>query len=583
MFTQLEDLCRRLVHEHYGPLVEKVAAVLIEDGRLALGRIIARTGMSALSVRQALAVLIQHCLATHAQARDGARQTTYYSINLRNILRLQRAGLYLALVEERMGQFGLLVFNEVLLNGCMSISSVRDAVGYKQFGAAEKKLFAAAVAKLVRERFITAITPTDTVTKIDRTMQAEAQELEKLASVPMPKELAEIRRRIAAQDEEEYMSTDVVGMKRQAVGSGIGGAPKVVLGPDGQAIILNDVFGSSMGLPSQQQLGEADKDLVDDKQCFRVYHDRLDVFLRNKRIINYFATKYNDAAGVVLKTMLRLTETHTKTCRDKVSELVAAPQIIQHLPPDADLGGAVDMSGDRFFKDAAATSDDSSAARRATQGKMAYALLDVLRRDVSGVVNKVDERGAGQYRINFERAAMMLRDECLDTLVMNKFGSPHARIVRALRDKQKLDEKMMSELAMMPMAQCRERLHQLTLAGYVDMVELPRTADRNPSRTAYLWYVNPQKQAGAALRGALQGIINVMDRLDQETGMRASLLAKSQRKDIVAGLAQLSQNERTALNAINEYKQRIDVATIRLDSMVLLLHDIVPGSTALAL
>ncbi|KAJ1846733.1 RNA polymerase III subunit C82, partial [Coemansia sp. RSA 2708] len=147
---------------------------------------------------------------------------------------------------------------------------------------------------------------------------------------------------------------------------------------------------------------------------------------------------------------------------------------------------------------------------------------------------------------------------------------------------QKLDEKMMSELAMMPMAQCRERLHQLTLAGYVDMVELPRTADRNPSRTAYLWYVNPQKQAGAALRGALQGIINVMDRLGQETGMRASLLAKSQRKDIVAGLAQLSQNERTALNAINEYKQRIDVATIRLDSMVLLLHDIVPGSTALA-
>ncbi|KAJ2105377.1 RNA polymerase III subunit C82, partial [Coemansia sp. RSA 921] len=76
MFTQLEDLCRRLVRNHYGPIVEKVVALLLEEGRLSLGRIISQTGMEPTSARQALAVLIQHSHVTHAQGKEGARMMT---------------------------------------------------------------------------------------------------------------------------------------------------------------------------------------------------------------------------------------------------------------------------------------------------------------------------------------------------------------------------------------------------------------------------------------------------------------------------------------------------------------------------
>ncbi|KAJ2345206.1 RNA polymerase III subunit C82, partial [Coemansia sp. RSA 2618] len=553
MFTQLGDLCRRLVREHYGPIVEKVAALLIEEGRLPLGRIIHLSGMTPASVRQSLAVLVQHNHVTHAQSKESSRMVTFYSIDMRNILRLQRAGLYLALVQERMGVSGMSVFRAIMLNGIMSVSGIRDVLGYKQLDKAEQKKFTAAVVNLVQERFITAVTPADVVTKIDRFMQAEAQEIDKLTGVPTPKDLTTIRRRVLKKEEEEYQSTTVVGIKRQVVENGYGKAPKVQIGPDGRPFVVGNGFGVD------QQSEAADEDLVDNKQCFRVYYDRLDVFLRNKRIVNYFAAKYSDEAGVVLKAVLRVTESRTKTCKDKLSEPVPPMQIIQKIPPDTLLDGAVDMSSDRFFNGAGANGSDAGAARKEMQ-RMVHALLDVLQRDSSGIINKVDERGAGQFRVNFERAALVLRDECLDSLVLNKFGSAHVRIVRTLRDKQKLDEKVVSQIAMLPLAKSRELLHELTQAGFADTVEIPRTADRNPSRMVYLWHVNPQKQVSAALRGAFQGMSNIMQRAEKETLAHAPLAEKSQRTDIVGGTARLTPNEQAALQEFGKLKQKIDVS-----------------------
>ncbi|KAJ2762795.1 RNA polymerase III subunit C82, partial [Coemansia nantahalensis] len=340
MYTQQAELCQRLLREHYGPLVEAVGAVLIREGRLHVGALLRRTGLGPLSVRQALAVLVQHSLATHAQAREGARMVTYYSANMHGILRLQRAGLYLALVEERMGKEGLAVFRAVLLHGCLSISAARSQLGFGQLGAAAKKKFNIAVAKLVRERFLVAVAAKDAVTRADRTIQAEASEIAKLDGPPTAKDLQKIRERINVRDDEEYHSTAIVGLKRgaaQAAADSNGGAPKVIIGPDGRAIIVDS------GADGAQEAAAADNDAVDDKQCFRVYFDRLDVFLRNKQVVNYFADKYNEAAGVVLKTVLRLTEGQTRTCRDRMSERVTANQIMQNIPADARLEEAVDM------------------------------------------------------------------------------------------------------------------------------------------------------------------------------------------------------------------------------------------------
>ncbi|KAJ1894787.1 RNA polymerase III subunit C82, partial [Kickxella alabastrina] len=416
MFTQQVELCRRIVLEHYGPIVETVAALLIHEGRLPLGLILRKTKLTALNVRQSLAVLIQHGIATHAEAKEGARTSIFYAVNIKAILRLQRAGLYLALVEERMGKDGLAAFRTIMANGVMSIGSVRDILGIKKTGKSAAKIkFDNVVAKLVRERFITAVTPKDTVTKVDRVMQEEAKMVDAMDIPPTAKQLMEIRRTIKERDDVEYFSSSVVGIKRAAPVDTYGDRPSkmhVQIGLDGLP----------MGIAGDTSIAGAEEDTVDDKQCFRAYYDRLDVLLRNQQIVNFFTEKYNVGAGAVVKAILRVSEPHTRTCREKISDVVSANQVIQHIAADAPLGDSVDTGSDMFYEklgsaNASSGKDPTSELSQTKRNEIAFALLEVLHADSSGIVVKVEERGAGQYRVNFERASATLRDQVLDDLV----------------------------------------------------------------------------------------------------------------------------------------------------------------------
>ncbi|KAI9504711.1 RNA polymerase III subunit RPC82-domain-containing protein [Coemansia spiralis] len=574
MYIQLANLCKRIVCEYYGPIVESVASVLIRDGRLPLSLLIRYTQLSPREVRQALTVLIQHGIATHAALKDAHRIITYYSISCRNILRLQRSGLYLALVEERMGKDGLSILRTIMTNGCISFATVRDLLGFNDMSQPAKIKFNAVVAKLVRERFVVAVTLQDTSTKIDRIMQAEAKELDKMTVPPTAKELLNIRRKIGEREDEEYNSSTVIGIKRAADSEPNGNHPaKIVIGPDGRSAVI----------PNGHDATDV-ADAVDDTQCFRVYYDRLDVFLRNQQLINYFADKYNAGAGAIVKSILRVTEPHTKTCRNKASDTISASQIFQNLSPDAPIIDSVDTGSDMFYQKlgdsgvsgtngAAHGKDTLSIAKRS---EMAFALLEVVRSDSSGIIVKVDDRGAGQYRVNFERAAATLRDYCLDSLIHEKFGSMHSRIVRVLRDRQKLDEKSVSTAAMMPIASCRERLHDLVLAGFIDSVEIPRSADRNPSRMFYLWHINPKKQMQTAMRYIYQSIINVLQRLEKEISSHDLLLTKTKRDDVIADESLLTDAERKELLELANTRKRLEVACVRLDSMLLVIHDVNP-------
>ncbi|KAJ2331101.1 RNA polymerase III subunit C82, partial [Coemansia sp. RSA 2673] len=173
MYTQQVGLCKQIVREHYGPIVETVVDVLLREGRMHLGQLANRTELTGHNVRQALAVLIQHGIATHALSKVGPRMLTFYSVCLKSILRLQRAGLYLALVEERMGSEGLAIFRTIMVNGLTTIGNVREALGIAENGNAAKIKFNSVVAKLVRDRYIIAVNTVDTITKVDRIMQEE--------------------------------------------------------------------------------------------------------------------------------------------------------------------------------------------------------------------------------------------------------------------------------------------------------------------------------------------------------------------------------------------------------------------------
>ncbi|KAJ2814850.1 RNA polymerase III subunit C82, partial [Coemansia sp. 'formosensis'] len=405
MYTQQVSLCKQIVREHYGPIVETVVAVLVREGRLPLRQLVPRTKLTGRNVRQALAVLIQHGIASHATSKEGSLMVTYYSISLKSILRLQRAGLYLALVEERMGSQGLAIFRTIMANGLMTIGSVREALSVADMGNAAKIEFNTIVAKLVRDRYIIAVNTVDTITKVDRIMQEEILEVEKLTIPPTAKELLAIRRKILEREEEEYQSSNVVGIKRRAsVDISADRSSKLYMGMDGHAMVSNNHDGGDLNGHSTQNNKLEQVDAVDDKQFFRPYYDRLDVFLRNQQIVNYYTDKYNAGAGILVKAFLRATEQHTRTCRVKLSETVSSSQVSSYVPKDAPLIDTIDTSKDMFRQQLDARGNPITETSNGTElsqqkrGEIIYALLEVVHSDCSGIIVKVDDRGTGQYR-----------------------------------------------------------------------------------------------------------------------------------------------------------------------------------------
>jgi hypothetical protein len=72
----------------------------------------------------------------------------------------------------------------------------------------------------------------------------------------------------------------------------------------------------------------------------------------------------------------------------------------------------------------------------------------------------------------------------------------------------------------------REKLYAMMSAEFVALQELPKTADRNPQRTLFLWSV-PIDRVYAQLRSAFrQAWVNLQLRLESEMQAVASVIAR---------------------------------------------------------
>ena len=91
--------------------------------------------------------------------------------------------------------------------------------------------------------------------------------------------------------------------------------------------------------------------------------------------------------------------------------------------------------------------------------------------------------------IGLKRAISVAQVCFIHTIVKQRFGDTACRLFRLLCSSPQLEQKQISELAMIPLKDCREILGKLLKQEYVRMQEVARTVDHAPSRTIYLWKV----------------------------------------------------------------------------------------------
>lgn len=75
----------------------------------------------------------------------------------------------------------------------------------------------------------------------------------------------------------------------------------------------------------------------------------------------------------------------------------------------------------------------------------------------------------------------------MENLIVNRCGTNALRLQRALLDKQIFDEKSLAKLCLLHQNETRQLMFKLFKMGLTEIQEVPRSADRVPSRTIFLW------------------------------------------------------------------------------------------------
>jgi DNA-directed RNA polymerase III subunit RPC3 len=152
---------------------------------------------------------------------------------------------------------------------------------------------------------------------------------------------------------------------------------------------------------------------------------------------------------------------------------------------------------------------------------------------------------------------------------------------------------------MMAPKDCRPLLFALFADNFISLQEVPRGADRNPTRTFFLWwdtsriarvtstdmparYVDLRKAYATLLRTAYKTLhnIGVRRQAEAEEPLVKAILEKSQRSDVRQDVERLlTRNEREELAAWEKRSDELTLVETRVEEMAFILRTL--GNTVM--
>ncbi|KAJ5095190.1 DNA-directed RNA polymerase III subunit rpc3 [Penicillium argentinense] len=339
---------------------------------------------------------------------------------------------------------------------------------------------------------------------------------------------------------------------------------------------------------------------MDARLIVRVNYSKLDVALRNVRFLQLAEQDAPPATAEVYETFLRRTEYTTTHCRDSVeipregeenplySNPVEVMKIVQDLDPELDLSGAfgpvsppksVNHRGKRPLEngingDADDESDDegdsNSQFKRMNQVNQHLSLL-------SQAPHKLitPSRNDGvKWVVDFRSLACKLRHLELERMIESRYGDVALRVVRVLHAKGKLDEKRLGEISLLPIKDLRQTLASMQKGGFVDLQEVPKDSQRQPSKTIYLWYYDPDRVCSSILEDTYRAMSRTLQRIKFEREKRKDFLEKTERSDVKGNEEHyLTEQELALLQRWKDIEALLLTEVSRLDDMVAVFRD----------
>ncbi|KAH6871118.1 hypothetical protein BKA70DRAFT_1379517 [Coprinopsis sp. MPI-PUGE-AT-0042] len=480
------------------------------------------SGLKPRTVRGSVLVLIQHNIIWHVQTQG---EPEMYEVNVDQCLSRLRYGRYILQAEKLFGQAAADIVQCIIDHGKLrppDISAMLMIHDSKAMAQHNQALY-----KLVSGSYLRASTARSHISPRDRLIQYEIEEKKKIVGFPTSKQLKEAKEVAEARLKRENDESEKIGLKKK---------------PKEQT---NQRSGKK---------GCEEESVVDDEVFFRINCERFDVHIRNDVIVAAAKERYNAQAGIVMEAAIKATEGPQSSLSDNRSDPIS-------VQPGLDRGLLY----------------SSKKVTLATCVKDYLGLLSGADNPTSaGKAGAFVSFGGSKVQVEFETVSRRLRQRVLESMAQEKHGPEGVRIIRLLLETGKMDEKQIAKVVMMASKDVRPLLAALAQDSLISTQEVPKSADRNPTRTFYLWYVDLFKGYTALLGNAYKTLYNISARrrAEREVTEVKTVLEKSSRTDVQQDESLLTRLERETLQEFRDREARLTVLEGRVEETVFILKDL---------
>ncbi|THV07850.1 hypothetical protein K435DRAFT_815128 [Dendrothele bispora CBS 962.96] len=508
-----DELCTKIILQHFGPLTATVANALLTRGRLTFPQLLRYTQLKPRTLRSCLLVLIQHNVLWHTTHPDDGAEVVEFNVD-ECLVRL-RFGTFVCLAESILGNPAGEIVQIILDHGKLTPPQIFHHLGVTPSNAKIKLRYTQALHQLVSSRYLKPSTVLSHISPKDKLIQYESEEKAKISGFPTARQLREAKETARGRLKQEEKEAEKIGLKKK---------------PQPQAKTSKRKTMSDMS---------QDDTVVDDTVYFRVNPEKFAIHLRNELIEKAARERFNEGAALVVRAILKLTENNQFDVSEVKTDPISISNITLHLSSPSDeekLSSGLIFSSSSSKKISNSTCIKeyigmlSSADNPTSQGSAAKFLSTTRASSGRG-------GGGGKIQVEFDVIIRRLRRRVLESVAREKYGTEGLRIVRLLLDEGKMDEKQIAKSTLMPPQSIRPLLTSLSSDSLVSTYPVPKTSDRNPTRTFYLWYVDLATAYSTILDKMYKTLFNIYARREEEresgaNGMVKKVLEKREREDV---------------------------------------------------
>ncbi|AGO12086.1 AaceriAEL282Wp [[Ashbya] aceris (nom. inval.)] len=186
----------------------------------------------------------------------------------------------------------------------------------------------------------------------------------------------------------------------------------------------------------------------------------------------------------------------------------------------------------------------------------------------TGSVPFLIESRPGLFYVPYSKLIPILKEAVYDAIIASTLGPSAHRILRCVRDNSLVSEKVINNTALMKEKDIRSVIATLVKYNAVDILEVPRTADRAASRAVFLFKINEKHAYDFMKQNLAWNIANSIHKTEILKEENSTLLSKAQRDDVKGKEAELLlPSELNQLKMVNERELNGHARKIRLLSM----------------